>query len=339
MKFLFYLLALAAGIALGFSGGIQRRTWRRAIAATIIVGVGIFGALEPPIVGTFRDAIVEATATPPTVTVFIPRGGASLLNDTLLECTDYAGATMMCIVRNAEIVLAQVNAAPMLLTGESISHEVFRVISTDSAPTIMLPHIPALGEKARIMYFHVPSAWAGFFAFAVTMIFSLRYLRQGKHDDDVIAHASALVGTLFTALAYISGAIWAKFNWGKFFNWDTRELSVLLLLAIYAAYFVLRANTPAPARYRMAAVYAVVASIAALFLIFIVPRITVSLHPGSKDDANIGPILSPEHDALDLTKAAVFSIMLAGFTVLYTWMLSITARFHILRQRLLGQIS
>ncbi|GBD05434.1 Cytochrome c biogenesis protein CcsA [bacterium HR20] len=339
MKFLFYLLALAAGIALGFSRGLLRRTWWRAIAAVVLIGVGILGALQPPTVGTFRDAILEAKGSVPTVTVLIPQGGAVILNDTLLKCTDYAGTEVLCIVRNAKAVMAMSKHTKTLLTGHSISHNMFSITYFDDAPVLMLPHIPTLGEKARIMYFHVPSAWAGFFAFVVTMIFSVRYLRRGRPHDDTIAYGSALVGTLFTALAYISGAIWAKFNWGKFFNWDTRELSVLLLLAIYAAYFVLRANTPAPARYRLAAVYAIVASIAALFLIFIVPRITVSLHPGSKDDVNIGPILSPEQDALDLTKAAVFSIMLAGFTVLYSWMLSITARYHLLRQRIVGQMS
>jgi hypothetical protein len=86
----------------------------------------------------------------------------------------------------------------------------------------------------------------------------------------------------------------------------------------------------------MAAVYAIIASIAALFLVFIVPRVTVSLHPGSKDDVNIGPMLSPEQSALDLTKAAVFSIMLAGFTLLYAWLLSMRARLDILGQRLIG---
>lgn len=337
MKFLFYFLAFIAGIALGFSGGILRRTRWRPGAAILLLGVGIFGALQPPIVGTFRDAILEAKGNMPRVTVLVPPGGVFMLDDTLFACTDYAGTKMLCIVHDTKTALAQANHIPLLLTGQSISHERFHVEATDSAPAIMLPHIPALGEKARIMYFHVPSAWAGFFAFVITMIFSLRYLRKERLDDDMVAYASAVVGTLFTALAYFSGAIWAKFNWGKFFNWDTRELSVLLLLAIYAAYFVLRINTPAPARYRLAAVYAVVASIAALFLVFIVPRITVSLHPGSKDDVNIGPILSPEQDALDMTKAAVFSIMFAGFTVLYTWMLSITARYNLLRQRLLGR--
>jgi hypothetical protein len=68
-----------------------------------------------------------------------------------------------------------------------------------------------------------------------------------------------------------------------------------------------------------------------------VPRITISLHPGSRDDTNIGPVLSPEQDALDLTKAAVFSIMLSGFTLLYTWILNLIARYRIITENLQGR--
>ena len=336
MKFLFYALSLASAITIGFAGSIVRRTFLRAIAAIVFISVGIIAGLQPPIVGTFRDALQEALSNGAPVTVLIPQGGATLVNDTSLICTDYAGGKVTCITRHSTDVAAQSQRTRLLLRGRFTTHDHVLVQSVTPAPAVMLPHIPSLGEKARIMYFHVPLAWVGFLAFTVTMLFSLRYLRRGEITDDTIAQSSAVVGTLFTVLAYLSGAIWAKFNWGKFFNWDARELSVLLLLAIYAAYFILRANVPAPARYRMAAVYAIIASIAALFLVFIVPRVTVSLHPGSKDDVNIGPMLSPEQSALDLTKAAVFSIMLAGFTLLYAWLLSIRARLDILDQRLIG---
>ncbi len=341
MKFMLYIAGLAFALGLGFRGGILRRNKWRAFCATLLISTGIIGGLDPPIVGTFRDAIIEMRGNNPSpIHVLVPREGIQLENDSTLKVQDVTGARVT--IRYDEMgldiktVMAQSKQKPLLLLTRPITHDIFHLIRYSTAPSVMLPHIPNLGERARILFFHVPTAWTGFLAYVVTMLFSIRYLKYRRTEDDAVAVASASIGTLFTVLAYISGAIWAKFNWGNFFNWDTRELSVLLLLAIYAAYFVLRLNIHSQAKNRVAATYAIVAAAAALFLIFIVPRITASLHPGSRDDSNIGPILSPEQDALDMTKAIIFSIMLSGFTFLYTWMLNLTARYKLIQHQLDG---
>lgn len=339
MKYLFYVAALGVAIAVGFGKGILQRSALRAILAWGAVAVGIVLGLFPPIVGTFSDAATEAKFNRGAAfTVLIPVGGVRQIDSTDLECRDIAGHAVICRGSNETIktVMAHSNNHNLLLHTRLITHSLYDITALESAPRIMLPHIPALGEKARIIFFHVPAAWTGFFAYIVTMLYSILYLRRKKDEYDIIALSSASIGTLFTALAYASGAVWAKFNWGHFFNWDSRELSVLLLLAIYAAYFVLRSNVKGNMRKRVSATYAVVAAVAAVFLIFIVPRITISLHPGSRDDVNIGPILSPEQDALDLTKAMVFSIMLAGFTLFFTWMLNVVARYNRYRYHQLG---
>lgn len=339
MKYVFFLIGLALAIVVGFWGGILRQNRWRSLLAVLLISAGIIGGLYPPIVGTFRDALIEMKGThAPTINVLIPTGSISVENDSLLRCRDAAGSVVTVGFHgDFNAVMAMSKQKPTIAHSKPMSHDFFVVTAISPAPSIMLPYIPGLGERARILYFHVPAAWTGFFAYIVTMIFSIRYLRRNNDSDDAIASASAATGTLFTALAYISGAIWAKFNWGNFFNWDTRELSVLLLLAIYIAYFVLRANIRTHSQKRVAATYAIVAAVAALFLVFIVPRITISLHPGSRDDTNIGPVLSPEQDALDLTKAAVFSIMLSGFTLLYTWILNLIARYRIITGDLQGR--
>ncbi len=341
MKFVLYIAGLAIALVLGFRGGILRRNKWRAFCAILLISTGIIGALYPPIVGTFRDAIIEMRGNNPApIYVLVPRGGIRLDADSMLKVQDVTGArvTIQSNERSVDIktVMAKSKQNKQLFLVTPVSHDIFRLIQHTTAPMTMLPHIPNLGERARILFFHVPAAWTGFFAYVITMLFSIRYLKNHRIEDDAVAVASASIGTLFTVIAYISGAIWAKFNWGNFFNWDTRELSVLLLLAIYAAYFVLRLNISSQAKKRVAATYAIVAAVAALFLIFIVPRITPSLHPGSRDDSNIGPILSPEQDALDTTKAIIFSIMLSGFTLLYTWMLNLTARYKLIQHQLDG---
>ena len=48
-----------------------------------------------------------------------------------------------------------------------------------------LPTIPGLEDKARIMFFHVPTAWLAAIAFVLSMVYGIRYLRKRNIDDDI----------------------------------------------------------------------------------------------------------------------------------------------------------
>src|SRR3972149_7397567 len=93
-----------------------------------------------------------------------------------------------------------------------------------------LPNIPGLEQRARIIFFHVPMAWVTVIAFLVSMIYGIRYLARKDPIDDIRSVSSAGLGFLFCFLATVPGSIWAKFNWGSFWNWDPRETSIFLLL-------------------------------------------------------------------------------------------------------------
>ena len=103
-----------------------------------------------------------------------------------------------------------------------------------------LPIIPALEEKARIIFFHVPMSWTTLVAFFASMAYGIMYLKTKKLDYDLRSVSAAGLGTMFCILATVTGSIWAKFNWGSFWNWDPRETSIFVLLLIYGAYFALR---------------------------------------------------------------------------------------------------
>ena len=65
-----------------------------------------------------------------------------------------------------------------------------------------------------------------------------------------------------------------------YWNWDPRQTSIFILLIIYGAYFLLRsAVEDEERRARMASVYSILAFISVPFLVFIIPRIYMSLHP------------------------------------------------------------
>jgi heme exporter protein C len=188
-----------------------------------------------------------------------------------------------------------------------------------------LPNIPGLEQRGRILFFHVPMAWVTVIAFLVSMVFGIRYLGGRAPLDDVRSVSAAGLGFLFCFLATATGSIWAKFNWGSFWNWDPRETSIFLLLLIYAAYFVLRtAIENDEKRGVLSAVYSIIAFVTVPFFIFIMPRVVPSLHPGSKGDPEgSGPIMQMR---IDPNMLLLFFAALIGFTALFFWMWNLRVR-------------
>ena len=97
-----------------------------------------------------------------------------------------------------------------------------------------------MGIVQKIFYFHVASAWIGFFAFFVTFVASILYLITKKYTFDDIASASAEIGLAFCTIVILTGPLWARPTWGKFWTWDPRLTSTLLLWFIYVGYIMLR---------------------------------------------------------------------------------------------------
>jgi heme exporter protein C len=187
------------------------------------------------------------------------------------------------------------------------------------------PSIPGLEEKARIIFFHVPTAWLSVMAFITSMIYGIRYLRRKDPMDDLTSVSAAGLGLLFCVLATVTGAIWAKFNWGSYWNWDPRETSIFVLLLIYGAYFSLRAAVEVEEkRATLSSVYSIIAAVTVPFFVFIMPRIMTGLHPGAKGDPDgAGPVIEFK---MSLNMRVVFFSSLIAFTLLFLWMLSLRVR-------------
>lgn len=187
------------------------------------------------------------------------------------------------------------------------------------------PLIRGLEDKARNIFFHVPMAWTTVVAFIVSMIYGIKYLRTKNLDDDIISVSSAGLGFLFCVLATVTGALWAKFNWGSFWNWDPRQTSIFILLLIYGAYFALRSAVESDEkRATLSAVYSVIAGLTVPFFVFIMPRLMSGLHPGAKGDIEgIGPVLEFK---MSPNMMVLFFMGLIGFNLLYLWMLNLRIR-------------
>lgn len=115
------------------------------------------------------------------------------------------------------------------------------------------------GEIQKILYVHVPSAFAAYAGFLVTAIGGALYLWRERDEWDRLALSAAEVGVVFCTLVLVTGPIWAKGTWGRWWSWDPRLTVTLLLWFIYLAYILLRGFTEGSERTaRFAAVYGIV---------------------------------------------------------------------------------
>jgi len=183
------------------------------------------------------------------------------------------------------------------------------------AAFLYAPPAKGLGETARILFFHVPTAWLATLAFLVSAVASIQFLRTRERRYDLWAYSAAQIGLMFSVLATVTGSIWAKKIWQSYWNWDPRETSIFILLLIYAAYFALRSAVDTEEqKSKLAAVYSVIAFITVPFFIFIIPRVYESLHPD--------PLINPEGKIkMDSRMLQVFLASLFSFTLLFYWML------------------
>ncbi|MBT8380624.1 MAG: cytochrome c biogenesis protein [Ignavibacteria bacterium] len=223
----------------------------------------------------------------------------------------------------------------LLLTFVSIAGITFPIVEKPST-WYEFPFIPGLAENAKIIFFHVPTAWLTVIAFLMSTIYSFKYLLKKNLDDDAKAYSAAQLGLIFCVLATVTGAVWAKFAWGQFWSWDPRQTSIFAILLIYGALFALRSSIESEdKRATLSAVYSLIAFITVPFFIFVMPRIMKGLHPGSAEDSNTGPIVDFQ---MNSSMQLIFFLSLIGFTILYFWMWQVGYKSIIFRDKLNKQV-
>jgi heme exporter protein C len=136
------------------------------------------------------------------------------------------------------------------------------------------------GIIQKIFYFHVSIALVGLGAFGVAAVYGIRYLRSRDERFDEISSICIGIGLAFAVLVVITGSIWAKASWGTWWVWtDPRLVTFLIVLMLYAAYFVLRSSAEGERQARYSAIYSV-AAFASVPLSFYSVRVARSfVHP------------------------------------------------------------
>ena len=97
------------------------------------------------------------------------------------------------------------------------------------------------GAIQKILYLHPPLAFGAYLGFACTALCGALYLWRRAEHWDRAARASAEVGVLLCTLMLLTGPIWAKGAWGRWWTWDLRLTLTLLLYLVYLSYLLLRA--------------------------------------------------------------------------------------------------
>jgi heme exporter protein C len=192
-----------------------------------------------------------------------------------------------------------------------------------------VPALPILNETIRVLHFHVPMWFGMIILFAASVIQSIKYLRNGHADSDLFSVKLAEVGIFFGFMGLITGMFWATFTWGEPWSGDPKQNGTAVAMLIYLAYFVLRGSiADHESRARISAVYNIFAFTAMIPLLFILPRLEDSLHPGNGGN--------PGFNAYDLDSNLrwVFYPAVVGWTLLGFWFAILQIRIRIINDKM-----
>ncbi len=136
-----------------------------------------------------------------------------------------------------------------------------------------------MGVVQKIFYYHLSSAWIGMLAFFVVFVASILYLRSRQLKWNMLAIASAELGTIFTTLVLITGPLWGRPVWNTWWTWDPRLITTLVMWFMYGGYVLIHhADLTCEQKPRIAAVYGIIAFVNVPFVFFSI-RWWRSLHP------------------------------------------------------------
>ena len=188
-----------------------------------------------------------------------------------------------------------------------------------------------LQQSIRNLFFHVPMWFGMMILFTVSVIYAVKYLLSQKtlHDDYAVEYARS--GIVFGILGLITGAVWANYQWGKPWSGDPKQNGAAIALLIYLAYFVLRGSmNDVDKRSRISAVYNIFAYAMLFPTLWILPRMTESLHPGGQGSEG-NPALNGND--LDPQMRMVFWPAVIGWTLLGVWITILRIRLRIITEK------
>ena len=183
------------------------------------------------------------------------------------------------------------------------------------------------GDTVRIMYIHVPSAWMALFCYAAMALCAAAGLVWRHPLAHVIAHSAAPIGACFTIVCLATGMLWGKPMWGRWWAWDARLTSVLILLFLYLGYIALANAFDSTTRGdRSSAILALVGAVNLPVIKFSVDWWNTLHQP-----ASVTKFGAP---SIHVSMLIPLLLMAAGFLCLFATLLFIRVRAALLARRL-----
>jgi len=192
-----------------------------------------------------------------------------------------------------------------------------------------VPQLPILNESIRVLHFHVPMWFGMIFLFTGSLVYAIKFLKTSYKKFDIYSVQLANIGITFGILGLLSGMVWANYTWGEPWSNDPKQNASAISMLIYLAYFVLRGSIQdEEQKNRISAVYNIFAYSLLIPLLFILPRLSDSLHPGNGGN--------PGFNAYDLDSnlRKVFYIAVVGWTLLGFWFGTIGIRLSLTKQKI-----
>jgi len=184
-----------------------------------------------------------------------------------------------------------------------------------------VPKVPIVYETIRNQYFHVSMWFSMMILLSISVVYAVKYLMNSREGDDTKMVEFANSGVILGILGICTGAIWAKFTWGAFWSSDPKQNGAAIALLIYLGYFVLRSSIQdEQVRARVSSIYNIFAYASLLPLLYILPRMTDSLHPGSGGNPGFNI-----YD-LDNNMRLVFYPSIFAWTFLFLWISNLRIR-------------
>jgi len=199
----------------------------------------------------------------------------------------------------------------------------FLLITIIGGLLVPVPRLAILHETIRNLFFHVPMWFAMIAVLMASLYFSFRFLSKNDMELDIRAEEYARVGVVFGVLGLLTGSLWAKFTWGAWWTNDVKLNGAAATMLVYFSYFLLRNSIDdEQKRARISAVYSIFAFALMTVFIFILPRLTDSLHPG-----NGGNPAFAKYD-LDNTMRLIFYPSVIGWVLLAFWIGDLRVRLR-----------
>ncbi|MDX1385173.1 MAG: cytochrome c biogenesis protein CcsA, partial [Thermoanaerobaculia bacterium] len=149
-----------------------------------------------------------------------------------------------------------------------------------------------MGDVARLLYIHVPTAWNSLLFFTFGFGFAIASLWTGDEKWDDRTVGAVEVGVVLNGLLLIQGMIWAKPTWGIWWTWaDVRLVFSFVMLLLFAGVLALRSFVEEPERRASWTAIATIVAWVDVPLVYYCVRWWRSLHQIQSTPETVDPMM------------------------------------------------